>query len=289
MEKSEINLDKTNINWFPGHMTKAKRQMEEALKGADMVIELRDARIPLASANPLLDQLIQQKPRIIILTKADKADDRVTEMWIKKLTEKYHTVLSLDVTKDNLINPISKACLAAMKEKRDKQKARGINPRAVRAMVVGIPNVGKSTLINRLAKRKATKVANQPGVTRSITVITINKDLQLLDTPGVLWPKFDDQKTAYYLAVIGSINDNVLNLEDVAGFALDILRDRYPHSTIERYGVDLSALNNEEALKKIAESRNYVLNGEYDKERAINALLNDLRNDKMGKISWEYE
>ena len=282
-----MSESRSNINWFPGHMTKARRQMEEALKSADMVIELRDARIPNASANPLLNEMIGSKPRIILLTKADKADDAQTEKWIRKLSEDNY-VLSLDVTKDQLINPIVNICNLAMKEKHERQLRRGIRPRATRAMVVGIPNVGKSTLINRLAKRKAAKVADTPGVTRSITVISINKDLQLLDTPGVLWPKFDDQTVAYYLAVIGSINDNVLNLEDVVYFALDIIKEHYPDAIKSRYGFSIEGLNKEEILQKIAESRSFYLNDGWDREKTINVFLNELRNDYLGKITWEY-
>lgn len=282
-----MSENKSNINWFPGHMTKAKRQMEEALKGADMVIELRDARVPQASANPLLEYLIQGKPRVILLTKADKADENETKKWTGKFQEEHNIVLSLDVLKDNLIAPLSKACKEAMAEKHAKQKARGINPRATRAMVVGIPNVGKSTLINRMAKRKAAKVANMPGVTRSISVISVSNELQLLDTPGVLWPKFEDQDVAYLLAIIGSINDNIINLEDVALYALDILRKHYPDSLKERYGIEITTQSALELLQEIGKNRNDYSQGEWESEKTVSAFLNDLRNDRLGRITWE--
>ncbi len=282
-----MSENKSNINWFPGHMTKAKRQMEEALKGADMVIELRDARVPQASANPLLEYLIQGKPRVILLTKADKADESETKKWTGKFQEEHNIVLSLDVLKDNLIAPLSKACKEAMAEKHAKQKARGINPRATRAMVVGIPNVGKSTLINRMAKRKAAKVANMPGVTRSISVISVSNELQLLDTPGVLWPKFEDQDVAYLLAIIGSINDNIINLEDVALYALDILRKHYPDSLKERYGIEITTQSALELLQEIGKKRNDYSQGEWESEKTVAAFLNDLRNDRLGRITWE--
>jgi len=282
-----MSENKSNINWFPGHMTKAKRQMEEALKGADMVIELRDARVPQASANPLLEYLIQGKPRVILLTKADKADESETKKWTGKFQEEHNIVLSLDVLKDNLIAPLSKACKEAMAEKHAKQKARGINPRATRAMVVGIPNVGKSTLINRMAKRKAAKVANMPGVTRSISVISVSNELQLLDTPGVLWPKFEDQDVAYLLAIIGSINDNIINLEDVALYALDILRKHYPDSLKERYGIEITTQSALELLQEIGKNRNDYSQGEWESEKTVSAFLNDLRNDRLGRITWE--
>ena len=282
-----MSENKSNINWFPGHMTKAKRQMEEALKGADMVIELRDARVPQASANPLLEYLIQGKPRVILLTKADKADENETKKWTGKFQEEHNIVLSLDVLKDNLIAPLSKACKEAMAEKHARQKARGINPRATRAMVVGIPNVGKSTLINRMAKRKAAKVANMPGVTRSISVISVSNELQLLDTPGVLWPKFEDQDVAYLLAIIGSINDNIINLEDVALYALDILRKHYPDSLKERYGIEITTQSALELLQEIGKNRNDYSQGEWESEKTVAAFLNDLRNDRLGRITWE--
>ncbi len=282
-----MSENKSNINWFPGHMTKAKRQMEEALKGADMVIELRDARVPQASANPLLEYLIQGKPRVILLTKADKADESETKKWTGKFQEEHNIVLSLDVLKDNLIAPLSKACKEAMAEKHAKQRARGINPRATRAMVVGIPNVGKSTLINRMAKRKAAKVANMPGVTRSISVISVSNELQLLDTPGVLWPKFEDQDVAYLLAIIGSINDNIINLEDVALYALDILKKHYPDSLKERYGIEITTQSALELLQEIGKNRNDYSQGEWESEKTVAAFLNDLRNDRLGRITWE--
>lgn len=282
-----MSENKSNINWFPGHMTKAKRQMEEALKGADMVIELRDARVPQASANPLLEYLIQGKPRVILLTKADKADESETKKWTGKFQEEHNIVLPLDVLKDNLIAPLGKACKEAMAEKHARQKARGINPRATRAMVVGIPNVGKSTLINRMAKRKAAKVANMPGVTRSISVISVSNELQLLDTPGVLWPKFEDQDVAYLLAIIGSINDNIINLEDVALYALDILRKHYPDSLKERYGIEITTQSALELLQEIGKNRNDYSQGEWESEKTVAAFLNDLRNDRLGRITWE--
>ena len=284
-----MSENRSNINWFPGHMTKAKRQMEEALKGADMVIELRDARVPGASRNPLLDYLIQGKPRLIILTKADKADESQTEKWVKKLREEGNIVLSLDVTRDKLIAPLEKACAEAMKEKHAKQRARGINPRATRAMVVGIPNVGKSTLINRMAKRKAAKVANMPGVTRSISVINVSNTLQLLDTPGVLWPKFEDQDVAYLLAIIGSINDNIINLEDVALYALNILRAHYPQALNSRYGIVVDEQSALQLLEQIAEKRGEKKEDDWDSAKTVQAFLNELRNDVLGRITWEYE
>ncbi len=278
--------ENVNINWFPGHMTKARRQMEEILKSADMVLELRDARIPEASRNPLLDKMIQNKPRVLILTKLDKADPQETAKWLKHL-EQENSVLALDLVNGNLVQPITDACMQAMKEKHERQRKRGINPRAIRAMVVGIPNVGKSTMINRLARRKAARVADTPGVTRSITTIVINDKLHLLDTPGVLWPKFEDPKTALYLAVSGAINDNVLPLEEVCYFALNILKTSYAARLKERYEIDCKDKDAYALLEEIGMLRKDLTEGKWDKNKTIAAFLKDIRNEKLGRITWE--
>ena len=201
-----------NIQWYPGHMEKTRRQMEERLKAVDMVIELRDARMPLASRNPLLIDLAKDKPKLIVLTKMDMADDNETKKWINKLSEEGNSCLALDLNHNNSASKkVIKEAINIMEEKRSKQRAKGINPRAIRAMACGIPNVGKSTLINRIAKKNTAKAADKPGVTRSLTWIHADEELELLDTPGVLWPKFSDDKTGVILASLGSINDDILN------------------------------------------------------------------------------
>jgi ribosome biogenesis GTPase A len=180
------------IQWFPGHMTKAKRTISEHLKLVDMVIELRDGRIPMSSANPLLQELIANKPRLIVFTKRDMADESVTKQWISYFEKDGQTVIFIDSQKDNVKKILLENCLKVMDAKIQRDLKRGIHPRAIRAMIVGIPNVGKSTLINRLAKRKVVDVANRPGVTQSIKWLTVDKRLDVMDTPGILWPRFDD-------------------------------------------------------------------------------------------------
>ncbi|MEG1701848.1 MAG: ribosome biogenesis GTPase YlqF, partial [Erysipelotrichaceae bacterium] len=241
MEKKEKNKQTTNINinWFPGHMTKAKREMEEKLKLVDMVIELRDARIPIASTNPLLAQLTMSKPRLIILSKKDKANNEITKAWIKSLESEFVKVIALDLLKDNIQPIIMQEARHLMKNMIERQIKRGIKPRAIRSMVIGIPNVGKSTFINRMAKRKALEAADRPGVTKNLRWVKIGNELELLDTPGVLWPKFDDPTIALHLAITGAIRDSILPLEDVAYGAMEILLKDYPNELEARFQIPL--------------------------------------------------
>ena len=190
----EQNGSKINIQWFPGHMTKAKREMQEKLKMVDFVIELRDARIPNASRNPMLDELCKQKPRLIILSKRDKAQASYTKQWIAHLSNETTKVLALDILKDSVTQMVVDASQQLMKAKIERMIRRGIRPRAMRAMVVGVPNVGKSTFINRISKKKIATTGDRPGVTKALQWSRVNKDLELLDTPGVLWPKFEDEQ-----------------------------------------------------------------------------------------------
>lgn len=277
----------TKINWFPGHMTKAKREMQEKLKMVDMVIELRDARIPNASRNPLLDELCQGKPRLIILSKKDKAEMDQTQQWIKRLRDAQTQVLAFDVPKDAIIKPVLQATQTMMKEKIERQKRRGMRPRAIRAMVVGVPNVGKSTLINKLVKKRIAQTADRPGVTRSLQWVRIHDQLELLDTPGVLWPKFEDPRVGMYLAACGAIKDDVLPLEDVACWMLKELSQRKPQVLSERYQVQLCD-DPHELLRRMAIARRYVTGqGEADEQRMITAFVKEVRQDKLGRITWE--
>ena len=216
------------IQWYPGHMAKARRQMEENLKKVDFVIEIRDARIPQASKNPMLSELIGQKPRLILLSKKDKADPVYTKKWISYLESQGNKVLALDLIKDNYKNQLIQASKEICSSFIEKQKRRGIKPRALRAMVCGIPNVGKSTFINSLAKRKAAQTADRPGVTKSLQWIKLASDLELLDTPGVLWPKFEDTDTGYKLALLGPIKDEIVTMDELALYVrLRIKEDIY--------------------------------------------------------------
>lgn len=276
-----------NINWFPGHMTKAKREMQAKLKLVDMVIELRDARIPSASKNPLIDELVNQKPRLIILTKIDKAENLETDKWVAALSNAHTQVICLNILKDNVSKKVSAACLSLMKEKIERQIRKGITPRAIRAMVCGIPNVGKSTLINQLAKKKAAQTGDRPGVTRSLQWVKVGKELELLDTPGVLWPKFEDESVGMMLAVTGAINDRVLPLEEVAYFALKYLKQNYQGALEAYYGVEVLD-NSYKMFQLIGKKRGYLLKGsEVDMKRVIDSFMKDIRSDKFGRITWE--
>lgn len=274
------------IQWFPGHMTKAARQMEENLKKVDFVIEIRDARIPDSSRNPMLDGIIHTKPRLIILSKKDKADPKLTKEWITYLEKDNVRVIALDLVHENYKAAIVQASKTLCASFIEKQKRRGIKPRALRAMVCGIPNVGKSTMINTLAKRKAAKTADKPGVTKSLQWIKLDKDLELLDTPGVLWPKFDDQQIGLKLALLGSIRDEVVTMDELAMFAVEWLMENNPSSLIETYGIKIQDTP-WHTLEQVAIKRGYLQKGQIDENRLMNSFVKDMRENKCGLITWE--
>lgn len=274
------------IQWFPGHMTKAARQMEENLKKVDFVIEIRDARIPDSSRNPMLDGIIHTKPRLIILSKKDKADPKMTKEWITYLEKDNVRVIALDLVHENYKAAIVQASKTLCASFIEKQKRRGIKPRALRAMVCGIPNVGKSTMINTLAKRKAAKTADKPGVTKSLQWIKLDKDLELLDTPGVLWPKFDDQQIGLKLALLGSIRDEVVTMDELAMFAVEWLMENNPSSLIETYGIEIQDTP-WHTLEQVAIKRGYLQKGRIDENRLMNSFVKDMRENKCGLITWE--
>lgn len=282
MEPSKIN-----INWFPGHMTKAKRGMQDKLKLVDMVIELRDARIPYSSKNPMIEELINQKPRLIILTKIDKAEVEETKKWAEHLKNEYTEVLCLNILKDNVAKKIIDASKQLMKEKIDRQIRKGIKPRAIRSMVCGVPNVGKSTLINQLAKKKATVTGDRPGVTRALQWVKVGNEMELLDTPGVLWPKFEEERVGMNLAITGAINDQILPLDEIAYYALKYLKIGYAKQLSSFYEVELLE-NNLKLFQNIGLKRGYLLKGnEVDMKRVIDSFMKDIRSDKFGPITWE--
>lgn len=274
------------IQWFPGHMTKAARQMEENLKKVDFVIEIRDARIPDSSRNPMLDGIIHTKPRLIILSKKDKADPKLTKEWITYLEKENVRVIALDLVHENYKAAIVQASKTLCASFIEKQKRRGIKPRALRAMVCGIPNVGKSTMINTLAKRKAAKTADKPGVTKSLQWIKLDKELELLDTPGVLWPKFDDQQIGLKLALLGSIRDEVVTMDELAMFAVEWLMENNPSSLIETYGIEIQDTP-WHTLEQVAIKRGYLQKGQIDENRLMNSFVKDMRENKCGLITWE--
>lgn len=272
-----------NINWYPGHMAKANRQMEEQLKAVDIVIELRDARIPLASFNPNFDKLFNNKPRLVILNKADLADDKENKEWLKHFNE--NNTLLVNSCNDDLKNIVVNKVKVILKDKIEKAKARGIRKKVLRAMVVGIPNVGKSTFINNIVKKKVAKTENRPGVTKSLSWISINEDLSLLDTPGVLWPKIEDNNQAMLLALLGSINDDILNKELLVNFGLNYLRNNYPGLLNKRYEIDE---NSSDLIKSIAVSKKWLgKDDSVDMLRSCQLILKDIRSNKLGRISWE--
>ena len=278
--------DKIRIQWFPGHMTKAKREMQEKLNMVDMVIELRDARIPSASKNPMIEELCQNKPRLIVLSKKDKADAAATKLWCSALQNETTRVVALDILKENITARIVEESRLLMQAKIERMKRRGIRPRAIRAMVVGVPNVGKSTFINRISKKKVAVTGDRPGVTRALQWSKVNQNLELLDTPGVLWPKFEDETVGVLLAITGAIRDEILPLEEIAAWAMRYLIANHKEALQQRY--DIAVCKDPYImLERIAEKRGFMRKGEMDEKRTIEAFLRELRDDKLGRITWE--
>ncbi len=276
------------FQWYPGHMTKAKRMMQEDIKLIDLVIELVDARIPLSSRNPDIDQLGQNKYRLIILNKADLASEKSNALWTEYFEKKGYFVVKLDSRSragmKNVNAVIDKAC----QEKFERDRKRGILNRPVRAMVVGIPNVGKSTFINSFAGKACTKTGNKPGVTKGKQWIRLNKNVELLDTPGILWPKFDDQMVGLRLALIGSMNDEVLNINELSMELLKYVKANYPGYINARYGVSEDGTE-AELLGAVAEARKCIKKGnELDYDKAAALILDEFRSGTLGKITLEF-
>lgn len=276
-----------NFQWYPGHMTKAKRQMQEDMKLIDLVIELVDARIPLSSRNPDIDDLGKNKYRLILMNKSDLADKKQTEAWSSYFRSRGFFVVCLDARRKNGMKNVTDVIMEACKEKMERDRKRGIKNRPVRAMVVGIPNVGKSTFINSYAGKACAKTGNKPGVTKGKQWIRLNKNVELLDTPGILWPKFEDQMVGLRLALIGSIKDEILNTDELAIELIHILTDMYPGVLKERYGVD-EEQKDTDILCEIAEKRNCLSKGnELDYSKAAALLIDEFRSGKLGKITLE--
>ena len=276
-----------NYQWYPGHMTKAKRMMQENIKLIDLIIELVDARIPMSSRNPDIDELGKGKSRIILLNKSDLADPGLNQEWESFFKEKGYFVQQLNAKTGAGIKNIQALVQESCKEKIERDRKRGIINRPVRAMVVGIPNVGKSTFINSFAGKACAKTGNKPGVTKGKQWIRLNKNLELLDTPGILWPKFEDQKIGERLALIGSINDEILHVDELAVALIRNLKNSYLDLLEKRYDITIDE-DAYDTLKKIAIARKCLQKGELpDVDRASSMLLEDFRSGKLGRITLE--
>lgn len=274
-------LTKVVLNWYPGHMAKAKRQMEEELKLVDIVIEIRDARMPLASANPLLEELAKNKEKLVILNKTDKADSKENSKWLAY----FDNVLLCDSLNENISIKVVNKVKEILKAKLEKAKARGIRNKVLRAMVVGIPNVGKSTFINNVVKKKVAKAENRPGVTKNLQWIRINNEVELLDTPGVLWPKLENQYQAKILALLGSINDQILDSEELAYFGLNYIKENYPNVLNKRYGIDENA---SDLIEAIGKNKLWLISeGLVDRTKTYKMVLKDIRENKIDRITFE--
>ena len=276
------------FQWYPGHMTKAKRQMQEDIKLIDLVIELVDARIPLSSRNPDIDELGKNKARLIIMNKSDLSDENQNKEWAAYFKKMGYYVVGLDARTKTGMKTVTNVVMEACKEKIERDRRRGILNRPVRAMVVGIPNVGKSTFINALAGKACAKTGNKPGVTKGKQWIRLNKNVELLDTPGILWPKFEDQQVGLRLAFIGSIKDEIMNLEELAAELISFMQDAYPGVLAEKYTIN-EKQNSYSVLEAITESRHCLVRGnELDTAKAAGMLLDDFRNGRLGRITLEF-
>ena len=275
------------FQWYPGHMTKAKRQMQEDLKLIDLIIELVDARIPYSSRNPDIDEMGKNKARLILMNKSDLSDAKKTEIWSSYFKEKGFFTVGLDARSKGGMKAIHGKIKEACSEKIARDRKRGIQNRPVRAMVVGIPNVGKSTFINTYAGRACTKTGNKPGVTKGRQWIRLNKDVELLDTPGILWPKFEDQKVGLHLALVGSIKDELLNTDEMAMELIGFLLKEYPGTLKGRYGVNEDE-KAADVLKAVAENRNCLKKGnELDYSKAAALIVEDFRCGRLGRLTIE--
>lgn len=282
-------MSKSNINWYPGHMAKTKRIISERIKLIDIVYEVVDARMPYSSKIRDIDEYIKNKPRIIIMTKIDLADMVETSKWIDYYEKLGYVVVPMDLEGNPDINPIIKATNETLSDLHQKRTDKGMLQRRSRVLVVGIPNVGKSTLINRLVGRKATKVGNRPGVTTSLDWIRINSDLELLDTPGILWPKIEEDSVAFNLAALTSIKEEVLPLDEVAVYILNTLSKYYPEKLKERYGIE--EYDSEDILSAfdiIGKKRGCVIRGgEIDYDRVIGVIINDIKDGAIRGITFD--
>lgn len=283
------DFQKQNVQWFPGHMAKTRRLIKESLKLVDGVVEIVDARIPRSSSNPELSQIINKKPKIVLLNKCDMADSSATDMWIKYYAQNGVTAIAVDCKTGKGLNRFQSACEKALSSVIKRNKDKGMEGKALRLMVVGIPNTGKSSFINRMAGKYKAVVADKAGVTRSNQWFSAGNGIELLDTPGVLWPKFDDREVGDKLAFIGSVKDEVTDIETIACRLLETLSKTRPKMIEDRYKItDFDDLQSWEILEKIGRKRGFLIKGgEIDTLRAATAVCDEFRGGKLGKISLE--
>ena len=277
---------KIGINWYPGHMAKTKREIREKINLIDIIYEVIDARMPISSKIKDIDDLIKDKPRILIMTKYDLCDKKETDKFISYYESLGYKVVPVDLANNKNVKNVLELSESVSKELNDKRKSKGLKPRNLRALIIGIPNVGKSTLINRLVGKKAVGVGNKPGFTKSISWIRINKDIDLLDSPGILWPKLEDQYEARILAILSSIKEEILNKEDLALFAIDILIKLYKEKLEDRYNINVDNITNIEIMEEIAKKRGCLTKGNItDYERVSSIILNDIKNNAFKEIT----
>lgn len=278
------------LQWFPGHMAKTRKLIAENLKLIDVVIELLDARLPLSSRNPEIDSIVGKKPRVVILNKSDMADKDTTKKWLEYFRNNNLTAFAADCRSGSGLSALSPSIDSVLKEKFAKDRAKGIQKHAVRMMVVGIPNCGKSSFINRLASRSAAKTGDRPGVTTAKQWIRLAGKYELLDTPGILWPKFESEDVARKIAFTGGIRDEIIDVEELAYFLISFLRDNYLENLVDRYGITASDMECEswDLAEKIGRKRGCIVSGgEVDMHRVSMLLLDDFRSGALGRISLE--
>ncbi|PZX07955.1 ribosome biogenesis GTPase A [Psychrobacillus insolitus] len=277
------------IQWFPGHMAKARREVTENLKMVDIIFELVDARLPLSSRNPMIDEVVHQKTRLLILNKVDMADEAETRKWIAYFASKGLPAVAINSLEGKGLQAVFKLAKELLKPKWERMESRGIKPRAIRAMIVGIPNVGKSTLINRFAKKNLAKTGNTPGVTKRQQWIKVEREIELLDTPGILWPKFEDQEIGYKLALTGAIKDAVTNMEDLAIYGLRFLQEHYPNRLEEHYKMSAVSDDLEVTFDHIGNLRRAYSNGtEIDYDKVAELIVRDVRNLRLGRLTFDF-
>ena len=285
-KEDNMGVNKIGINWYPGHMAKTKREIREKINLIDIIYEVIDARMPISSKIKDIDDLVKDKPRILIMTKYDLCDKKETDKFISYYEKLGYKVVPVDLANNKNVKKVLELSESVSKELNEKRKSKGLKPRNLRALIIGIPNVGKSTLINRLVGKKAAGVGNKPGFTKSLSWIRINKDIDLLDSPGILWPKLENQYEARILAIFSSIKEEILNKEDLALFSIDILTKLYKEKLESRYNIKVDNMTNIEIMEEIAKKRGCVTKGNItDYERVSSIILNDIKNNAFKEIT----